>query len=400
MKIDTLKRRIALFFAIMASGGNIIINSEVWVVVTFIATLIALNGRLSPSGRFFPIYAWIGAVIAILLAKYGIAGGLSTLSRLLVFVTAALLLSLYQDKDTRPHLLEDDLFAILKPMTVQAIITSILGNLAPSLFTPLDVNGLAYYHIAFVFNFHYIDNVTTTFIRPNGLFYEPGVYQIYLSIFLFLALYVRKSFRWSSIGLIAVITTVSSIGLLIATLLLAAFPFAQGGRLQGRSLLAGFFIVLVGFPVVLFVFTGNIEQKVFGNNRGSFIARQYDLLTGLNIVEAFPLSGIGFSSESYRQQKVYLGAKDSFLPEDHALSRQNTNGVMQIFFTIGVPLGILLFFGILRQKLFDQRILFPAIIILSLMGQALVFSVFFLFICFSGMTYRFRRAGEVRSAAA
>lgn len=398
MRIDTgtISRRMALFFAIMASGGNLIVNREVWVVGAFLAALNSLRWRVVVPTEFSIIFAWIVAVTALQLVGHGAADVMSILSRLFTFLTAMLLLSIYYEIGRRP--LADDLFALLKLMTVQAIMTSVVGNLAPQLFSTLDIKGIVYHHIAFVLNFHYVNNVTAPFIRPDGFFYEPGVYQIYLSIFLFLAMYVRRSLRWSAIGLVALMTTTSTIGLLLAAFLIFAFPFTQGRKLSGRKLVTAILVLLIAGPVIGVAAAQNFERKIFGDGRGSFVARQYDFFTGLNILSASPVTGIGFSAQNYLDSKQYSGSDKARISRSDALARRNSNGIMQIFFAVGVPLGLFLFIGLVRQELFEKGFIVSVIVVLSLMGQSLPFTVFFMMIAFSGMMIpprqeaRFQRA--------
>ncbi|OZA19993.1 MAG: hypothetical protein B7Y02_00150, partial [Rhodobacterales bacterium 17-64-5] len=57
----------------------------------------------------------------------------------------------------------------------------------------------------------------------------------------------------------------------------------------------------------------------------------------------------------------------------------------QMFYTIGIPLALPLFIALFRQSLFQHRIIVGVLILLSLIGQSLTFSIFFLFLIFSGM---------------
>ena len=387
----------ALFFAMMASGGNLIVPRELWVVLTLVASLIALRGRPPMAASRMLIYVWITLVTLLLMVLYGQDQLISTLSRLAIFVSALLLLEIYLAKGAA--YLRDDLLVILKLMALQAIATSVIGNVAPSIFSTIDVGGLIYHHLGFVLNFHFAHNVPTSFIRPNGFFYEPGVFQFYLALFLYICLFWKRDLTWAAIGLVALLTTLSTIGLMAAVFLLLAAAISLSQTARGAKVVASLVIIIGAMPFVAFIAINNASAKFHGEDRGSFVARQYDLFTGLNLIQAKPLTGIGFDSDSYLFHSAKLGYAATGLDRASASERLNTNGIVQIFYAIGIPLGLPLFIAIFRQVLLPRRYIVAVILLLSLSGQSLAYSVFFMFILFSGMLVRNKRASPRRQVA-
>ena len=388
---NMISRRLALFFAILASGGNLLVSREIWVVFSLICVFKSIKGAAPASREYQFIYFWITLAVIALCITQGISEIFSLLSRAVTFLTAALLLAIYRIKPEGTF--AKDFSFIVKPMTIQAILTFIIGNFAPQIFSPVEIAGITYYHIFYILFFHYVQNVEVPIIRPDGFFYEPGVFQIYLSIFVFIHLFMVRNLRWAAVGFLALISTASTIGLAVATVLIAYFPFAQRSSSRGRSLITAVVILAFALPVVTMLAKQNIDEKLYGAHRGSYVARNYDLLTGINIISENPILGIGFLADRYVSEKSYSGSLDTNLSGNDAIIRQNSNGLAQIFFSIGVPLGMAIFYGILRQKIFRKRLLFVLIIVSSLFGQALSFSVFFLMIAFSGLLSEGSRKG-------
>ena len=383
-------RRLALFFAIMASGGTLLIPRELWVILTAIFALASLKWRVTLNLSDRLIIVWIIGVVTLQFAIEGYANPASLLSKTVTYLAAFLLLKVYVLNGAQS--LRQDLFAILSLFALQAIITSALGNTAPGIFSSIAIGELVYYHIAFVFNFHYVHNIVTPIIRPNGLFYEPGVYQIYLSIFLFLSLFWKRDLRWGAVALCAVLTTLSTIGVIIASIQVIAFSVSYILKARGPKLVLGIYLIPVATAAILFLAFDNANDKILGDGRGSAIARQFDLQVGLNIVADNPLFGIGFATDAYRARSRQLTSLVMDLPEHDAEDRANSNGLLQIPISIGIPLALPLFIALFRQQFFEKRVIFVATVLLSLGGQSLSFTVFFLFLFFSGMMLPPKRA--------
>ena len=104
----------------------------------------------------------------------------------------------------------------------------------------------------------------------------------------------------------------------------------------------------------------NLNEKLFGVAQGSSWARQYDLFTGLNIISENPWLGIGFEVNRYLEASGRLGFEDTLLTETQLAERPTSNGVIQLFYSLGIPLGLVFVFGVMRQRLFQHRGLIAA----------------------------------------
>lgn len=376
-------RHLALFSAMMASGGNHIIPAEAWLVLCVLCCLALLHWTFPIHRRLSTIYLWIGAVDVLLIVQGGVSALPSMVSRTAFFIASVLLMEIYLRRSTDQ--LMSDLFGLGRFMAIQAIITFVLGSVAPSLFMSVNINDITYRTIVFLFTFHNIENVGIEYIRPNGFFYEPGVFQIYLSIFLYLCLYWRLNIRWAIVACIAQLTLWSTTGLLITITLV----LLSARRIYSSTSSAWRPVIVIAFMVSLvpltYVVSNNVAEKTSGDLRGSSYARQYDLNTGLSIIQKKPLEGIGFSTERYLEYSNLLGAVDENLSAALLLERPNTNGLIQALYAIGIPLGGFLLVGLFRQKVFPNRVAMAAVLILSLYAEPLTFTPFFLLILLSWM---------------
>jgi hypothetical protein len=171
--------------------------------------------------------------------------------------------------------------------------------------------------------------------------------------------------------------------------------YINRGSLPAR--IAKFMFAVILIVPLVFVASGNIKQKLTGESQGSFLVRQYDLLTGANVVLENPWLGIGFDYEQYHRAANRLGYADTSLPGQITLDRSNSNGVVFLLYSIGIPLSIPFLIGMFRQVLFPQRILVGILLLLGLMSESIIFTPFFLMIIFSGLLLRRRFAPAARA---
>jgi hypothetical protein len=379
---ETLLRHAALFFAIMASGGNNLVPREAWVMLTFVSCLALLDWRIPVRHNYALTYLWISLVIPLLFLLQGLDSIVSIASRLVTFLAAILLLEVYLTRSV--PLLMADLFNILKLMAIQAILTFLLGNVAKEAFATVEVQGTTYYTLGFLFNFHYAHSEIAQYVRPDGFFYEPGVLQIYINIFLYMTLFWRVQVLWAAIACAALVTVWSTIGLMVAAFLLILSLPRLIRELPRSQLFLVAMGLMIAIPTVGYLAIVNYDEKVNGELRGSFLAREYDFYTGLNIVKDRPFTGIGFGLDTYLHYNQALGYDTSELRWELTSERPNSNGLMQVLYTIGIPLGLPLLLGMFTQRLFSRRFPMAIVLAVSFYGQSLVFTPFFLFILFSG----------------
>lgn len=374
-------RRLALFLSMLMSGGILLIPRVPVLVFVIVLCLSVTDFRLPIRRAFWPLYTLLLAILVVTLVRPGPLDIGSLVIRFANFASAILLVNMYVC--ARPGALMDDLKTLLWPMALQAIGTVVLAHTVGFLFVPLNFSDTQYRTLLLLFTYHITIEDAGGLVRPDGFFFEPGVFQIYLNLYLFLMLFVSRSLRRAAVGGVAVLSTQSTTGMLICIVLVCT-AFVQYSRIGGaRRRLAVLLAAVVVTPTLLYLGYDNLQEKLFGELQGSSWARQYDLFTGLNILSEHPLLGIGFDTKRYTSTAQVLGYEDTLLGPEGLEERSTSNGLMQLFVSIGIPLGLAFIVGVTRQRIFNHRILITIWYTLSMFGEALVFSPFFLLVAFS-----------------
>lgn len=395
-------RRWALFLSILISGGLMLFPREPMVLAVIVLSLVATRWRLPSRRQMWPLFLLLAAVLAVTLLRPGPVSLASLVSRFAHFVAAMLLLNAYLRAPA--HALARDLQPILRWMAIQAIATVLLAHTLGFLFIPLSVAGQDYQTLLLLFNYHITIEDIGGLIRPDGFFFEPGVFQIYLNLYLYLVLFIFRRPRQAALAALAVISTQSTTGVLICVILLGAslLHHLRSGSLRGKSVAV--LVALVVAPPVLYLSYGNVAEKLYGTAQGSSWAREYDFFTGLNVIAEHPWMGIGFDVNRYLDVSGRLAYEDTLLDSQVTDDRPTTNSLIHLVYCLGVPLALPFVAGMFRQGLFRHRGLIGLWLAMSLFGEAILFTPFFMLIIFSAFVARpATRSSRVRldrSAAA
>lgn len=384
-------RQLALFAAILISGGILSIPRE-----PLLAMVLGLSFLLSNPLRLFkPEYLLIWVLLLATGAMALIGGESFQLMPMTIryanFIAGLALLSIYIG-ETRSTL-ADDLFLILKLMAFQAVLTPIVYLFASDFFTTFQVYDTTYHTLFYIFTYHELIDTGSILKRPDGFFYEPGVFQMYLNMFLFITLFVRKH-RWFDIGLAtaAIVATQSTTGIIIL-MLQFSIAYLKWIRTANRRQKVGVFLFV---PVLLLPLAAymsfNVAQKFYGEFSGSAEAREYDLRTGIAVAMEHPITGIGFDYEKYFDVSSRVGYREANLSRDNITERGNTNGIVVLLYSVGIPLSLVFLAGLMFQRMFRPRLLFAGLIFLSLIAESLFFTPIILMIAFSGLLIRPRRS--------
>lgn len=380
-------RLFALLLSMLVLGGNWLVlerDQLLAAMVGFSTVAFLMQGARIQQGVLRLLSIPI-AVAAVTLIRSENVDYYSLLSRAVNFIASIMLLNMYLNE--RKTTLRDDLYFILKLMSYQALITSILGNFAPGLFHPAQSSVVAtrtYQTIGYVFTFHMTP--LDTFVRPDGLFFEPGVLQIYLCIYLYLALHEYDDWRQGALAMAGIVSTYSTSGSIVSLLVIAAY-LVNKLRREGITKRTTIYIyaTLVMSPLIGLYVSINLSEKFSGARESSYLARQSDFYTALNIISANPIIGVGFTKEEYLKAAVSARWASPLFPIEVLYEEDTTNGVLSIIYSVGIPISTILFIGLYRQVFFREKMLFLMLLILSLLGQKLFLSNFILMLCFSGL---------------
>jgi len=382
---ELLVRRAVLFFSMLLSGGNLIIPRVPLLVLMILGIMMVAN----PVKLLRPELGRIWGLLLIVLV-FALIGS-ETLEvegfviRYANFFAALLLLIVYLDLP-RSALITDAL-PIFLIFSFQAIATPLLNFIAPGLFTTFSADEKTYFSFGFILIFH--ETIAGAgflgLARSNGFFFEPGVLQIYLNLFLYAAFFHFRDLKYAGLALLAVASTQSTTGLAIASGIcgLAAFNYLR--RLDiSTTFLAVFLLPVAILPVLWFTYQ-NIIDKLYGDLEGSTWARQFDLFTGLRIVGEHPIFGIGFSQDRFREEFSTFGRQVNTMLGDAALERSLSNGVLHLAVVLGIPIMLVFVYALLKQRIFGNALVGGGIILVSMLTESLILTPFFSMIVFSGL---------------
>ncbi|MGQ3039870.1 MAG: O-antigen ligase family protein [Brevundimonas sp.] len=376
-------RRLTLFLAMLMSGGNLIFPRLPLLLMVLGLCVICKGATLGIRREMAPIGLVLLGVFAVAILGSDGVDLVALATRYANFVVGAALLGLYltEPRDT----LSRDLLPIFRLMSVQIFLTIILAFVTPNLFVPSPVNDTVYYTIYWVFTYHHTIVNESGLIRPNGFFFEPGAFQVYMNIFLFMSLFVLRKRNDVILAVVSIFALQSTTGILISVFLIGAY-YAINFKTSGMT---GRFVIAVVAPIVavplIIIGSMNLESKFTGDHRGSAWARQYDFFTGLNVIRANPFLGIGFDYERYKVEARRVGYDAGELDFSSTADRQNSNGLLTLLISIGIPMSLPFLFALFRQRFFKPSLVFGVLLSLSFMGEAIMLTPFFLMIIFSAM---------------
>jgi hypothetical protein len=382
-----LARQLALFCGMMMSGG-IFFFPRIPMLVLIVGLVFYLRGPTFGIRRAMaPIWILLMVVLAVSVAASGAFHLADTAIRFANFAGGILLLAIYLDKPRDQ--LARDYYLIGKLFSIQSILTIIAATVVPGLFMTIASPGdnADYQSLGFVLNYHVMLEDATRFHRPDGFFYEPAVFQIFLNIQLYLALFVFDSRKWAAAALLGVLATQSTTSLLISLILVAVYYVRMFPTASALEKFAGAMLgPVIAIPLLL-ISAQNLDEKLTGRSAGSAWAREFDAYTGMRIAANHPLFGIGFNRDDYKDQAYQFGYMETPLSNDAVDQRtnSNSNGIVTLFYTMGFPLAFVFLFGLYRQRFFRMKPLVFALFFFSLIAEPLSLNPFFLMFTFSGL---------------
>lgn len=376
-------RRLAIFFAMLMSGGNLAAPRIPLLILVLGLCFLVRGPSLGVKRDMWAIGFVLFGVLII--AAFGSQGVdiMAIATRYANFIAGVALLGLYlpEPKDT----LIRDIRPIFVLMVFQIIGTVLAAIFLPQLFRTALVNDMLYQTVFWVFTYHSSLADAGGLVRPDGFFWEPGVFQIYMNIFLFMSLFVTRRRVDVALAVVAILLLQSTTGLLIMVMLFAVNFVQRFHRAGPGEKLASILVAPLLAAPLLYIAVDNFTEKTSGDLRGSSLARTYDFYTGVNVILAHPLTGVGFDNERYKREAARLGYANTELGYSSTAERSSSNGLVALIASIGIPMSIPFLVAIFRQRFFPKPLLFGMLLVLSFTGEALVLTPFFLMLLFSAL---------------
>lgn len=367
----------ASVFMIVSNCGSILhvfMARVVWLVIFAIFIVQVLRRRVHVSANL------VVALIVIWLISF--TSALVTCTSVScyngVFVGSLLALLVIGSCGNNCQVISDNIYRSCRIVSYLGILNVILYLFFPSFFVYLiNESGFGINTILFVFNYQ-----NDEIIRNQGLYWEPGVFQVLLNIYLFIMLVERRyPYKKAILPIFLIISTFSTTGLIIMSLILFCSFVKRKKTITPikKIFLVSFFAILLS-PIVY----NNVIEKFSSDKSPSSALRTYDFFMGLNIIKDNPLWGVGMDPQQFSKRARgidIIGYDTSVLN----INRGNTNAIISIAMMLGVPVLLLFVITMYRQKLFLKRKLFFCVIFVSLFSEPLFpFPLLFL-LCLSSI---------------
>ncbi len=242
------------------------------------------------------------------------------------------------------------------------------------------------------------------FCRNQGLFWEPGVLQVFLNLFFFLEAFIYKRNRWLLLIGFVILGTYSTTGIII---LIGQLVYLFIQRFNENKLFLP--IIFLSFVPIYLVFSINIEEKFKGNRIFSFQKRLFDFTQPIFIAAANPLTGVGLDLDQFQKLRYEFYIDDKSLElinetlgvslKAAGTSAGSANSLTFLLAAMGFPTAILFVFMFLRQKIInDHKLLFFFIVFASVMSEPLFLRPFFFIYIISGFYYFFLKFTSNRTS--
>ena len=316
----------------------------------------------------------------------------------IIIFTTILALLYFNNQDNRYSLI-DSLYFVLRLVLYQSLVSFIayflvkdqLFLLTSKYHDTETFNYLFYYSIkeGSVVNLFGLD-----FHRNSGIFWEPGILQVYLNILFFLEVsYFSSNKKLLGLIIIGILSTYSTTGLLLLIIQLIYFS-----QTELKRYIPIFLIILVSIPLY-FISSFNLNEKIYGDREFSFQKRLFDLTQPFFIALENPITGVGLDIVQFQKvrEEFYINSNlNNILTEVgiqqklETTSKGSTNSIMYMLAGMGFPTTILFIFMFIKQKIIiKHRFLWFIISVLSIMSEPLLFKPFFLIFIISGFNYFF-----------
>ena len=262
----------------------------------------------------------------------------------IVIFTTSIFSAMYYYRNENKKLFIDHLYFVLKLILIHSLISFfIYPFVKPFIF---EISNSRYDCYTFLNLFFYLKNthslsvIGIDFVRNQGIFWEPGVLQIFLNLLLFIIAFIKKKkglLFW--ITVLAILTTFSTTGLVVMFIqLLLSF----GSEVKKNIFFLPFTILSI---FLLYNITKkNVSDKLHGSGQYSFQARLFDLVQPFYMVSQNPMTGVGLDDEKFIKirQNPSFSLSLKTIDFTNVKEKGSTNSIMFFLAAAGIPFTLLI----------------------------------------------------------
>ncbi|KRO66643.1 MAG: hypothetical protein ABR81_01765, partial [Cryomorphaceae bacterium BACL11 MAG-121128-bin16] len=292
---------------VSSTGGLLFVFNRNLASLIFVIIIIFglfLIGKQIKKSVFYSSFLALFVVLALFVINFIYAINLQSLTQYSFFgvITFTTILTLvYFNNQVNKEGFINSLYFVLKLILFHSLFSFILYfivkdhlDLLTSEYHDTETyNYLFYYSVkeGSIINFFGLD-----FHRNAGIFWEPGILQIYLNILLFLEVNVfKRNKRLLALIIIGILSTYSTTGLLLLMIQLIYFL-----KTESKKYIAIFLITLIAIPLYFFS-SINFNEKIYGEREFSFQKRLFDLTQPFFIALERPITGIGLDIDQFQE---------------------------------------------------------------------------------------------------
>ena len=396
LKSDSFINHILILILIVLSGSLLFVGFTIPVyILSIIFILLCFVGKKKISKKEFKIFCFsFGIILLILIFNFIFSSSTSfgNYFTVISLLSVSLLISMYFY--SRKIDIVYYLYKVLKYTAIFSLIGFVLIQFSPAVKVDIGSDDYKVYRVFYLFFYGSSFNFSGfQLLRNQGIFWEPGVLSVYTNILLFLSLFKYKNRKNSILAGIVIISTFSTSGIFI--LLFQLIFYFGKTKLSVKNKLI---LLPVIISLLIFVAYEFLEKKDLASEKSisSYGMRTFDLYSGAMVAINNPLLGIGINKEAY------LLERNKYLPKEISLivhqieNRGNSNSILQLFFSFGLPLGLAALYLFFKQDLFSRnKRVFFIIIFISLCAEPLLFTPFFMLIISSGLRNRLQSYNKI-----
>jgi hypothetical protein len=393
-----------LIFLVVLSGGSVlfVMYRNIGYIIIFLLSLILLYNSDIKSSILKAIVLTSISICAIFYSTYIFAIAEQSVLKylfILLMSTGAVFVVAYFKNNYKQQRVVSLLYVVLKLFLLHGLLSFVLSFIVEDYlvsFTAGHYESDTFFHIFHYNPSHQIDLLGFKFYRNQGLFWEPGVFQVFLNIFFFLEAFIMKRSKLLLyLVSFVILTTYSTTGFFILFIQLLVLFFQNSNN---RVYLIPT-VLIVMLPLYM-LFKVNIEEKIYGDYEMSFQIRLFDFIQPVGIALENPLTGIGLDRDKFVEYRYSyflpinsinkIQEFSGIMMKQQGTEEGSTNSLMFLLAGAGIPTTVFFIYMLSRQQIVrSNRRLFVFIIIISIMSSPLLFRTFFFMFIVSGIMSTF-----------
>lgn len=259
---------------------------------------------------------------------------------------------------------------IMAVLCVLSIIIWGLGYLGVLPYQKKEINDTVYclflYHNL---GWDYVQN------RNSSIFWEPGIYQIFLNVSIALILFTKNKYNGKDLillglFLLGVITTKSTTGYLVTLVILFVKLLSYIKKYKNNAIIYLAILVIMVIGVVVVINTPTIANK-FSLDNYSFGVRIRQNLMSLELMKNKLFFGYGINSLTLQELML----------NDYGL-KSNSNGLFVYVLYFGIPMLLIYIVKFLKNRNFKSNIklMFIIWLMINMTEYFLIFPLAYIFI--------------------